>query len=711
MVVLAGISFLSPVMLWGGALVSLPIAAHLLTRRTRRRIVFPTVRLLSESSASTSKLYRLRRWLVLLLRCLAVAAIILAFTRPVWTGPGERPATAGRGAAVVILLDASASTARHSGGVRLADSIRAVAERTLNSLRNGTDRVGVVYATAQPRTAFPELSSNLRVIREELQRLKPTHERANFPEAIALAARLLEPHPGQRRLVILSDMQRSNWADVTLQGARGAVLPAGTLVTILPVGAGESENVCLSNPRAMPVRPIADQPVKLAVHVTNYSPRERSIKVEATLGGRQIGTRKVTLKAWGAGDAEFETHLDSLGSHRVVFSTAPDALAVDNHAYLSVTAVRRVPVVIIGDDNPGQSGSATYLMIRALAPRGDMGDDLEVRHLTSADLSYARILDAQAVFVSYVGRLGPDALKALHMYVNQGGGVAFCCGDGPVVENLLGLKSLAGRAEVLPWMPATPRNLAADGSFLRIGDGAWKSELLTEFDERCQEALKQVRFARVWSTGSLRPGGRNLLTYADGTPAMSVQNVGAGKLVLCNFSPSLRHSDLGKYGGFVALMQCMFKYLQPTDRLYGGAIAGQPFTCSVTIPGAPGALRLTVIGPDERPCQADVTAEADRVMVNVRRPKLPGFYTISRNDQPVAYVSVNVDSREGDLRRAPPDVLREHLKSEEIGLEIRSHEREGPILRIRGKPLWKWFVLAAMGVIALELALLGIWKR
>ncbi|KKL59096.1 hypothetical protein LCGC14_2218750, partial [marine sediment metagenome] len=39
---LAALSFVTPLMLAGMALVSLPVIAHLLNWRTRRRIVFPT---------------------------------------------------------------------------------------------------------------------------------------------------------------------------------------------------------------------------------------------------------------------------------------------------------------------------------------------------------------------------------------------------------------------------------------------------------------------------------------------------------------------------------------------------------------------------------------------------------------------------------------------------------------------------------------------
>lgn len=705
------ISFVSPAMLGGMVLAALPVVAHLLSRRTRRKLVFPTIRLLRESAASTARLYRIRRWVVLLLRCLAVLLIAWAFARPIWHDRQTAGTSQSTGAAVVLLLDTSASAAQHSEGVSLINSMQAQAQRTLNSLQKGTDRVGVVYGSARPHAAFPELSNNIEVIREELRRLKPTRQRTNFPKAIALAGSLLEGHKGQRRLVILSDMQRSNWSDVVLKGKAGTVLPKGTVLTILPVGTAGSGNICLSAPRAQPMQPIVNQAVELVVHVGNHSQRDRTVRLEATMNGRSIGTEQIELKAWTGGEAAFEGKLASPGQHRVVFTTSPDALAADNTAYLTVNAVRRVPVVVVGDDNPDQPGSSSYFMIRALAPRGDTADNLEVRHLTSTQLTYARVADAQAVFVAYVGRLSQTALRALHIYANQGGGVAICCGKGPVTENLLALKSIAKQGEILPWIPGPPRDMGKGGGFLQIGDGAWQSRVLAEFDEQSQDALKQMRFTRICGAGPLRPGAVSLLDYTDGTPALASQIIGAGKLMVCNFNPSLTCSDMGKYGGFVALMQSIFHSLRPRQAQYGRAVAGEPFSYPMTIDQRTSSARLTVRGPDGRRCQSDITGDAARLLVHVNRPKLPGFYDILQNDKAVACAAVNIDAREGDLRRTDPTVLTEHLSREDMVLKIRGRDEAGPILRVRGRPLWPWFVLAAMAAVCLELILLCIWKQ
>ena len=710
MTLLASIAFINPWLLAGLAGASLPVLAHLLTRRTRKRIVFPTIRLLRESRASQSRLYRLRRWILMALRCLAVAGIALAFARPVWLERGTPAVAPGKGSAVVLILDNSASSAQQTGGVRLVDSMRALADRVLGTLEQGTDLAGVIYASAQPQAVLPQLSTNLPALRKELENLQPSQERADLLEAISAAGKMLADHVGQRRVVVLSDMQRTNWSDVTLKGPAAELLPEGTVLTVLPIEAGEPENTCLTLGRCQPVQPIAGQPAQVSVHVCNYADRARTVRVEAAVDGRPAGAKDVELKAHDAADAGFEVVLNSPGQHQVVFSTAPDALLVDNACFLVVNTVRRVPVAVVGDENPNQNDLATYYLIRALAPAGDQSDAIDVRHLSSADLTFARIADAEAVLVGSVGRLSPDALGALHMYANQGSAVVFFCGDGPVAENLLGLNGLARHGDILPWIPGPPRDLAKDGGFLTIASGAWDAPVLKEFDAPSQQALKQIRFGRVWSTGPLKPGATALLTYSDGTPALASQNVGAGKVVVANFSAAMGASNLGKYGTIVALMQGLVESLRPSQDWRAQAAVGQSFSFLAASPTAVTPAQVRVVGPDGGSIAPQIAGDNLRFLVHFPPVRLPGFYRIVHGAETLSVAAVNVDGREGDLRRMDEGTLRGHLENDRSTLQVKSAQARGPVLNVRGRPLWPWCVLAGMIFVGVELLLLGIWK-
>ncbi|MBS3735382.1 MAG: BatA domain-containing protein [Phycisphaerae bacterium] len=712
---LAALSLLSPWMLAGAGLVALPIVAHLLSRHVRRRVVFPTVRLLRQSRARTARLFRLRRWLVLLLRCLAVCLIAAAFARPVWSRH-PAPSADEAGGAVVLIVDVSASMGQRQEGTELFEAARALADRALNALEPGTDRVGLVCAGARARAAMPELTADREAVRRELKRLEPTQQTADVPAALGCAARLLRQHPGPHRLAIFTDLQERNWSGLA---TACEALPAETVITLVPVGDEPVANVGLSRPRCAPARPLVDRPAALRVQVSNYSPRPRDVEVVATVDGEPVGAQTVALKPWISREVSFPVTLDRAGLHTAVLAIGTDGLAVDNHAYLALETIRRLKVAVVADDNPNEPGTSSYFLTRALAPRGDPSDALMVRSLEGQALAYDRLADVDAVFVGRVGELNPDRLEGLATYVHRGGGAALFCGDGPVRPTL---EALADNGEVdvpLPWMPQEPRDLEPIGGFLRFDRQTWNDTVLPGFDDDCRDALCDVRIFHAWKTEALRSGAEDVLRYTDGTPALSCRHVGAGRLVLCNFSPSLRCSSLGKYGGFVAMMHALTDYLRPDESFAEFPPAGEALVVPIDDSderrdagaGAPSSDDLTVVGPDGRPCEHARLSGRVVECVRVARAGLPGFYEVRRGEHLIARAGVNVSPVESDLRRLDADVLGEALAGSQKHLSVHETRATGPLVEMRGRPLWHLFVLGAMGVVALELMLLCFWKR
>src|SRR5579872_6048540 len=260
---LAFLELTTPALLGGLGLLSLPILAHLLNRRARQAIVFPTIQLLRASVATQSWLYRLRRWILLLLRCLAVAMLVFAFCRPVWLDARTKSGSEGKGTAVVLLVDMSASTAQRADEINILSELRAAGIRSLDSLRVGTDVANVVLAAARPHAVYPKLSANLPGLKDELNRLEPSFERADLPQALTLAGQLLASHGGERRLVILSDLQRTNWQEIVEGRKAATILPSDTQVAVIDVRSPAPDNLGLSSPRYLPAQPLVGEPLRL----------------------------------------------------------------------------------------------------------------------------------------------------------------------------------------------------------------------------------------------------------------------------------------------------------------------------------------------------------------------------------------------------------------------------------------------------------------
>ncbi len=181
--------WLAPAALAGLAAVLLPLAIHLLRRRTAAHIVLPTTRFLVPRTSSTVRLRRISDPILLLVRMAILASAALALAQPVWLGNARLDAWANRTARVVV-VDVSESA-------RGSISAEAVA--------------------AARSSADPAL----------------TVESADLPSALERASRWLAAAPPARReIVVLSDFQRGVLSDADV-----AAVPREIGLRFVSVGA------------------------------------------------------------------------------------------------------------------------------------------------------------------------------------------------------------------------------------------------------------------------------------------------------------------------------------------------------------------------------------------------------------------------------------------------------------------------------------------
>ena len=103
-------SFLSTAFLFALPLVAAPFLLHLFDRRRKEVIEWGAMQFLREATAKKSSARRLKQWLLLLLRGLALAALILSLARPMlpsgYLGGDQRSET-------ILVIDNSMSMSRN----------------------------------------------------------------------------------------------------------------------------------------------------------------------------------------------------------------------------------------------------------------------------------------------------------------------------------------------------------------------------------------------------------------------------------------------------------------------------------------------------------------------------------------------------------------------------------------------------------------------
>lgn len=713
MTMLSAITFTAPTMLTAAVLVAFPIAAHLLNRRAQPYVVFPTIRLLAESSGSQSHFFKFRRMILLILRCLFVMLLVAAFANPIWRDQGRHPANTRDTTAVVMILDLSASTGQRTNGVTAHQFLLTAAKRTLDGLAPADHVANMILADADPKPALPFLTGNFDLLRQTLTEVSLTGERADLAGALARARQLLAEHNGPRHLVIFSDLQATNWTDVQASLAADQPLPDGTEVRIVAPTAAAPANLSLTTPTVYPHSPVTGQPVHLAVKVSNHSPGHRTTTVDLTIDGEKTDTQSASLGPWQQREMTFAHTFFRLGDQAVTFSLPLDAMAGDDTAHFVARCIERIPVLIVGDDDPNKPGTTSFFLVRALAPRNNAEDRFNVRHVPSGRFKEATLQDApSAILVSDTGVLGPSVLNTMYEYLRRGGGIVYFCGPEPAARNLTSLESLTKPQRLLPWRPGRVRNVAGRRDLLFLADGDWGSSFLREFNDRSRLALAEIQFAHVWSVDQVDPNARVLLKYSDGSVAMADRSVGAGRLVMANFTPALGVSDLGKHGAFVALIQSLAEDLRPPGDEGRQATVGRTEAFYRIGPSEPGGPPIHVLDPGgTHTNDIDLSGAADNITLTIHRPRQSGFYRAMQADRQIGLLAANSDARESDLRRIDRNLLAHQLAPQNTNVYAHQMNKSPSAVGNRATPLWGAALLAALAVIGLESALLWGWKR
>lgn len=719
---LAFVSLAAPLMLAGGLLVSLPIAAHLMSRRPSLRVYFPSLELMDACRAGQSALHRFRRWILLALRLLAVAALVLAFARPLWFGGQQAQAgDPSRGVAVVLVLDASLSTTQPLASGSAFSNLQSRAHRVLDALTPGRDAAGLVVADATARTPLPGLSANPAAIAAEVDRAHAGFARADLAAAIARAGTLLSSGRGERpgRVVVLTDLQASQ-LDAAALAAAAKALPPGTAVDVeSPEFAAAGlfpGNNALESLRVEPAVPAAGETARVVVRATRHGegPREAAVflEVEGVAAPLQA---TLLLPAHGSAEAAFNVPFPRAGWRKLKARLADDgadALGADNAAFAAVRVADRREVVLVADAGPGTPGSDCWFLARALAPSAGSGDPFAVRHLTPSEVTPAALERADCVCVLAGGPWSSTATAGLARFLRKGGHAVFFGGPGALPANLAALAKALGEP-VSPCPVGAFIHWDADGSWRRlgaVGNAQAAGGPLAAFDPPSRDALRKIAFRRAWALDEPLPGAQVFLRWETGAPAAATLPLACGgRVSLCAFGAALADGDLPKHGAMVALAQELAVLRTGGEAAIGPARCGMPAIFPSLAPLASGGGAPQVVGPDGKGvAEASFDLLGDLPVATAAAPEVPGIYTavqdVGGRQVPLGLLAVNVDPREGDLRRAGIPAL----GTDAGGAKTPARADAAQAVRDAGGiPVWGWLAALALLFLGLEMLVAG----
>jgi hypothetical protein len=516
-----GLTFLTPLILAGAALVAVPIVLHLIMRREPKHLVFPALRFIQKREESNRRRLRLRHILLLLLRCAGIVLLALAVARPSvksggFVGDQEAPL-----AAALVFDTSLRMDYQHENQTRL-QAAQEIATWLLPQLPTDSE-LAIVDSSSLAHTFAVDPAA----ARHRVERLTTTAAPQPWFDVVESALRLVHSSTKERKEVYLfTDLARSSWPSDAIQRFQSRLREfEDVAIYLIDVGVTDPRDFALGDVELASQVVAQNGRVRIQTQLTRTGPgedRALAIYLFDRAGQRQkVGEQTFTWQDGQSVPAEFELHATENGAHQGMLQIiGDDALAADNVRYFTFEARPAWKVLIAAP----QSATTMWLQ-HALAPL-PRESRFNVKVVTLGQLA-AEPLDEYAA----VGLLDPAPLPAsvwnkLRDFVNYGGGLGIWLGSNAGdIEQFNSPQAL----EVLPGALALQARSSQD---LYLAPPDLQHPVLRGFRSK-SSAVPWSSFPiyKYWQLEEIKDGVNVVIPYTNGRPALLEHSLGRGRVL------------------------------------------------------------------------------------------------------------------------------------------------------------------------------------
>ena len=671
--------FLFPSFLFALAALAIPIIIHLFYFRRFKTVYFTNVRFLREVKEESSARRKLRNFLVLLARCLAVAFLVFAFAQPFI--PKNTEGVKKGEQATSIFIDNSFSMNALAKDVSLLEKAKMKAREIIKAY-NTDDKFQILTNDFEGRHQRLVSKEDALNFVDEIKMTPSVQELSKVLTMQQLA--LNTSKTVNKTAFILSDFQKNitdlpNFKDTSIQ------------VNLLPLAAVQEKNIAIDSAWFEAPVQMMGQTNPLVVKVTNYTNEDvENVKLSVKVDGQEKPIGLINIKARSSKEDTVNITIMRTGWHEAELTITDYPVQFDDHFYFTFN----VPATI------------NTLTINELAPNRFVGTALgSVRNFKNTDMSsgsvqYSQFANFQMIILNGLGQISSGLGAELAQYMKNGGNVlAF---PPPSVD----LSSYGNFTNSLQVNNLNPfENAPREVTNLNTDEFVFK-DVFTN---------KTANFKLPSTTGNYRltnRNGENILTYRDGSSFLTKNKIGQGNFYLCAAPLDEKYSSLARSGEVFVPMLYKMAISGAKDWRIGYTIGKDDYV-EADSKGKIGETTYKMRGAKEEfiPEQRTVTG---KVILGVKEGvKEAGFYNLFAKPDSILYkFGFNFDRRESVLdyfdAKGLKDFSRNNIKVFDENAEANFTAVVGE--QNQGIVLWRWCLIFALLFLAMETLILRFWK-
>lgn len=688
-------NFLYPPFLFGLLAMTIPVVVHFFNFRRTKRVFFTNVAFLKQVNTTTSSFRRLKHLLIMAARMLFLGCLALAFAQPFF--PSKNNAGLGSAGVTSFYLDNSLSMQNELDNKRYLDFAATKLDELLTVFQNGTN---LQLVTNDFDSREHELNTSGQ-LKERLAGVELSHTGRSFDNVYRRQQSLIAKHnpKGGNQIFWFSDFQKSTAGELSK-----LKMDTSSRLFLVPVQAKNTQNVFVDSVWLNTPFIREMQSNRLSVRLRNGSDQPiDKLSVKLFLDDTQVASQTVSLSARNAGITTFSFTVREKGFRKGRISFDDTPITFDNDFYFVLNAAPVIQVLHLYGQATGQFVSNVFANDSLFAFRSFSALNADVGQVKTANL----------IVLEGVEQVEGSVRTELETFVRNGGSLVVIPPNRPNLSSYEGfLGTLGVRGILVNGKPIAPQDLQA------LAEPAKQSPFFIDIFENTtiKENVSMPNASAVWAWQAI---GDKLLTFRNNQPFLTASSAQQGKVYVL---ASPLDPSFGEFARNALFVPVMYKIAAMSVRQEPTAYSFRDNTFTLELPTAPNPNavfklkreKLEII-PIQRLNGNLLTIELPKSnQLNDNQEIESGYYELQLNKKAEKLLAFNHDNKESLMDFYSPDELKGIFAGQKNVQVFDKLDDDGFVKEFReqniGRVLWKYFVIAALVFLLIEIALIRFMK-
>ena len=687
MLFLRSMNFLFPTFLIGLAAIAIPIIIHLFNFRKYKKVYFTNVQFLKELKQESDSKSKLKEWLILAMRILAISFLVFAFAQPFI--PGKVKTIQGE-KAISIYIDNSFSMESTNKKGTLLENAKTLATEIINTF-NASDKFQLLTNDFEGK--HQRFISKEEFV-EQLNDVKISSATKSISDVIKRQQDFLQNSSAKnKRIFLLSDFQKNTSVIFKTD------IDTSIAISCIPIASSEVNNVYIDSVWfETPVQQYETQQIIHAVVINKSNKDIENGSLKLYINDAQVSLASFNVSAGNKKDVSISFTVKVKGINKGVLKIEDYPITYDDNFYFSFNAQTIINALVINGKDTKTAGNFKSLM---------QNDSLFVyKENSDASIDYSVFAKTNIIVLNELNTITSGLTSELQKFVNAGGSVViFPNKKSDIISYNTAFQTLQ-----------LPQIIKLDTTNIKTQSINFEQGLYEGVFDKVDQRMDLPKvFEHFEFTKTTNNNSQGLVLLQNGQFLVSLNTLGNGKVYVFSIPSDETSSNLLKHALFVpTLIKMAILSLKPSPVYYKTAI-NEVISLNSTSNFSDKPLHILKVDK-----KVDVIPE-HRLLNNTtalytqNQITEAGHYNVEENNVIIKDLAFNFDRKESDMNFMTQEDLQKQIDEKGLKnvsvIELNEKSLTNALQEVNdGKKLWKLFLILALMFLAAEILIIRLFK-